>query len=82
MCTCARTERENMHPTFVPFLGQFFFIFEALPDQKLKNEATLQIDIDEAHLFHFIHFLCFRYGSPPKWPKGVKNFQKSTFMAT
>ena len=45
-----------------------------------KTEATFQIGIDDAQLFHFIIFFPFWYGSCPKWPKRAKNGKKNHFI--
>ena len=64
---------------FYLFLS-FFWHFEAFPYWKWKKtEATFQMGIDEAHLFHFINFFPFQSGRPSNWPKCVKNVKKSTF---
>ena len=63
-----------------PFLGQFFKFLRRFLTENEKTEATLQIGIVKAHLFHFIHFFRFRYGSPSKWPKCVKNVKKKHFF--
>ena len=60
---------------------QFFDILKPFLTENEKTETTLQIGIDEAHLFDFIHFFPFHSGRPSKWPKCVKNVKKSTFLA-
>ena len=70
-----------MHAIFFYFFGPFFDILKPFLTENEKTEAKFQISIDESHLFHFIHFFPFQSGRPSKWPKCVKNFQKSTFFA-
>ena len=64
-----------------PFWGQFFQFFRHFLTKNEKTDGTLQIGIEEAHLFYFIHFFPFQSGTPSKWPKCVIFFEKSTFFA-
>ena len=76
------TAHEIVHAIFAYFYVSFFLTFWSISLLKMKKrEATLQIGIDEAHLFHFIHFFPFQSGRPSKWPKRVKNVKKSAFFA-
>ena len=81
MCLRARTAREIVHAIFVYFFGHFFYIFKPFLTENEKTEAIFQIGIDDAHLFHFIHFFPFQSGRPSKWLKIVKIVKKSTYLA-
>ena len=65
---------------FYTSFGHFFFIFEALPDQKFKNRGHTQKNYGQVGTFLFYTFFPFQSGRPSKWPKCVKNVKKSPFL--